>query len=217
MCRKLPWCSELSQDPRLWDRHAPLTPPTWFADAARAFRFALAAAIEGDVSLANQRMTETRGSELQAWYIEHAQNAHRFRSARSGVLPAQPSDVKDSARYPRELYSDVMHRDSWHCRYCGMPVVDTGAQKVLHRLHPDLFPMGRTNLERHGIRLALTATMDHVDAHHTGGGSGIDNLVAACWSCNYGKGRRSLAELLLDDPRDRPPVRSEWDGGSGLI
>lgn len=216
MCRKSAWCTELPENPRLWDRCAPLTAPDWFAESAFAFRRALVEASRGDLRAAAVELEGTRGPELQDWFIEHAQNTHRFRARRSGVkLPAAAGASRDSVRYPQQVYAQVLERDGWCCRFCGTPVVDKRAQDRLHALvGPELFPLGRTNADRHGVRLALTATMDHVEAHHAGGASTVDNLVAACWCCTYGKGRRSLAELLLDDPRLRPPVRAAEDGAT---
>ena len=107
-----------------------------------------------------------------------------------------------------------MQRDGYRCRYCGTPVVSKHAQNRLHQLLPPRrFPLGKTNLGRHCIRLALTATMDHVEPYQAGGDSTEANLVTACWCCNYGKGARTLEELLLHDPRARPPIVDDWDGG----
>ncbi len=54
--------------------------------------------------------------------------------------------------------------------------------------------------------------LDHVIPYARGGGNGPDNLVTACWPCNFGRGSYSLEEVGLADPRGRPPVLDGWDG-----
>ena len=86
MYRGQEWCTELPRDPALWDRDSPLPAPTWFPDAAYAFRDSLALAIAGDRDAAARRLLDTRGPELQTWFIEHAQNTHVFRVQRGQGL-----------------------------------------------------------------------------------------------------------------------------------
>lgn len=46
-------------------------------------------------------------------------------------------------------------------------------------------------------------TVDHVQARVRGGDRSAGNLVTACGRCNLGKGHRSLAEFLVDEPAAR--------------
>lgn len=235
MCKGTSWCSQLPADPRQWSTACPLPPPDWFASAAFAFRDALEAALNHDLLAAEAALRECRSTELQDWFIDHAQNVGRFRAMRvadaaptlalnSSVEHAvrQPESEQTSVqdrgqRYPGTLERSIFARDGWHCRYCGVPVVTEDAQRLLNQLvGPQLFPLGRRNRDRHGIRLALSANLDHVDSWSTGGSSLQDNLVTACWCCNFGKAHYSLAALGLDDPRHREPPRTTWDGGTRL-
>lgn len=76
---------------------------------------------------------------------------------------------------------------------------------------------GSTNASRHGAVLTFRANVDHVLPWQRGGWTHLENLVSACWPCNYGKDRYTLDELGLDDPRLRAPVLSDgWDGLSCL-
>ena len=217
MCRGTKTCTLLPEDTATWSRLAPLTPPGWFPTSAAAFRDALGAALGGDFDASAAHLARTRSPEMSEYYIEHAQNAHRYRLRGLGTASIL-GDRSTSERYPTRMEPEVMKRDGYHCRYCGVPVVARPAQKRLNALLGDgLFPMGRTNNTRHGVRLCLTATMDHVEPHARGGGSGLDNLMTACTACNYGKGSHSVAALGLEDPRLREPVLTDWDGGLGLL
>lgn len=63
----------------------------------------------------------------------------------------------------------VLNRDSFRCRYCG-------------RAAPD-----------------VTLELDHVVPVSDGGWDGLDNLVAACWDCNRGKGRMAIHPTWSDE------------------
>jgi hypothetical protein len=55
--------------------------------------------------------------------------------------------------------------------------------------------------------------------HHAAGGlTNAENLVTACWSCNFGKADYTLEEIGLEDPRLRPPkTLDDWDGLMSLV
>jgi 5-methylcytosine-specific restriction endonuclease McrA len=50
--------------------------------------------------------------------------------------------------------------------------------------------------------IATRATADHVIPRSQGGKTTVDNLVTACWPCQFGKAEFSPNQLGLEDPRD---------------
>ncbi len=58
---------------------------------------------------------------------------------------------------------------------------------------------------------------DHIIPHSRGGHTTLDNMVITCAPCNFGRMEYTLAEVGLADPRDRPPVISDWDGLEALV
>jgi 5-methylcytosine-specific restriction endonuclease McrA len=63
------------------------------------------------------------------------------------------------------------------------------------------------------VVLAFRANVDHVVPWTLGGRTDMENLVSACWCCNYGKSSYTLEQIGLDDPRLRPTPESDgWDG-----
>ena len=70
--------------------------------------------------------------------------------------------------------------------------------------------MGRTNLTTHGCAIAFRAVADHLNPFAGGGTTLFDNLVTACYPCNFGKANFTLADLALEGPR--PPLLDGWDG-----
>jgi 5-methylcytosine-specific restriction endonuclease McrA len=66
---------------------------------------------------------------------------------------------------PRAVRLAVLQRDGWRCRYCGCRVY--------------VYSEAPTRLEQYEI--------DHVIPVVAGGTNDLDNLVAACLSCNRRK------------------------------
>jgi hypothetical protein len=81
----------------------------------------------------------------------------------------------------------------------------------------DVFPVGRANKSTHGLALICWAQLDHVTPFKQGGPTALDNIVTACWACNYGKDRFTVTQIGLEDPRDHPPDPGSWDGGVSLL
>jgi hypothetical protein len=69
----------------------------------------------------------------------------------------------------------------------------------------------------HAAFLYVSATLDHVVPHSYGGSNEPENLVTACWPCNFGRGGYLLRQMGLKDPRERPPVLDSWDGLTRLL
>lgn len=112
-----------------------------------------------------------------------------------------------TAEETRKLFK----RDGWRCRWCGCRVVSPQARDAMRAYLPDAIPWADDD-GYHGAFLALTASVDHVVPHSSGGTNDLENLVAACWSCQFGRGSCTLEQFGLVDPRSRPPVVDEWDG-----
>lgn len=113
----------------------------------------------------------------------------------------------------KAVRSLVLARDGYKCRYCGLPVIDARIRKQAHLLYPDAVPWdSRDNKSQHAGFQCLWLQYDHVEPHSHGGRSDPDNVVIACASCNFGKDRFTLRQLRLIDPRDTPPVSSQYNG-----
>jgi 5-methylcytosine-specific restriction endonuclease McrA len=64
---------------------------------------------------------------------------------------------------------------------------------------------------------AFKIVADHVVPHRLGGPTGLENLVSACPTCNYGKSWYTIEQLEIVDPRSREPHRDQWDGLAALL
>jgi 5-methylcytosine-specific restriction endonuclease McrA len=133
---------------------------------------------------------------------------HRKRS--TPKPPAPPTKVlarMPTAREIRELFK----RDGWRCRWCGCRVASPQAQDAMRACLPGAIPWGDED-GYHGAFFALTASVDHVVPYSAGGSNDLENLVAACWSCQFGRGAYTIEQFGLVDPRSRPPLVDGWDG-----
>jgi HNH endonuclease len=140
-------------------------------------------------------------------------NRHFGRSKPEATLPLDP------IASPQKLARDVFRRDGYRCRYCGMRLVPKDVFEAFSRVvGREAFRATGTNLERHGVVLAFRANADHVVPWNLGGRTEMDNLVSACWSCNYGKAGFTLDQIGVTDPRVGPcQVFDGWDGLTGFL
>ncbi|MSQ94102.1 MAG: HNH endonuclease, partial [Gemmataceae bacterium] len=121
-----------------------------------------------------------------------------------GPRPAQP--FPPSPALPRSVASQELGAQSGLAAF----------SKVVGR---DVFhATAKTNADRHGVVLTFRANADHVIPWSLGGRTDLQNLVAACWCCNYGKSNFTLVQLGLDDPQERPATNIDtWDGLTSLL
>ena len=74
------------------------------------------------------------------------------------------------------------------------------------------FPLwGRRNLGKHAC-LAVLASHEHVVPRQWGGSNEQNNLVTACWSCQFSRHNYRLEDSGIIDPRNRAPINDVWDG-----
>lgn len=216
MCRNTDWCTELDPDPKKWSKTCPLQPPKYFEESLNIFVSAFKAAETGDIAKARHFLARTRSDELRDWYVEHGQMSgwkYRVKALKKSKPKKYTGPLEKNKSFTK-FESQVYQRDGYICRYCSIRVIDTKAllkmEKILGKKY---FKVKGTNMQRHGVALALRATIDHVKPLTLGGRTNLNNLVTSCWSCNYGKLNATLKQLGLDNPFDRASKsKSRWNG-----
>jgi HNH endonuclease len=220
MCIRRKVCTELGDDPNYWSKDAPLPPPPWFEDEVTKFSNAVRSAAAGDLETAKGQLALLRSDELREWFGEHAQQAGHFRcfglGGRRNNQPLVPLDpLRSTLRYEAFVYE----RDGYRCRYCSFRVFPGVVLKAFSNvIWVDAFGVSGPRPKRHGAAVAFKACADHVLPHFLGGRTNLDNLVTACWGCNFGKNYYTVEEIGIEDPRLRPPLMSDgWDGLMSLV
>lgn len=125
-----------------------------------------------------------------------------------------PPERAASVRLSESMKLEILRRDAFTCRYCGIKTVFLPVLGVLSLMFPDRFPVdnGWTVQGTHPAYALLSSTFDHVVAVTQGGETDLNNLVTACWPCNSGKSNYSVEEVGFEL---LPASDSDWDGLTG--
>ena len=184
------------------------------AAAATDFRSACHQVLDGVTSKA-ECTVEKLDDELLRRHWTQAVDEWKRRDALSTYPAAEGIEASFLApiRMPTAAEErEVFTRDGWRCRWCTTPVIYKSALRRMHLVFPMAFANGYTDASRHGLVLCSRASLDHVVAHSHGGTNADENLVTACWPCQFGRGNELIDRLGISDPRDRKPIVDEWDG-----
>jgi hypothetical protein len=204
MCRRpAVVCTALGADPALWPTTQPLPTPPGAREAAHAVTAAVEAIRIGDAAAVREVLLPLNQLPLQEWFCDHAQHAYRFRSAQfcpTSVVPVAKA-LRDRPYPMAAMERDLYLRDEGRCRYCGISVHLRGdLRRVSALAGDDLFAMGSTNRARAGAMMIARATADHVLPVTQGGRTTPDNLVTACWPCQFGKSSFTPEQLGMRSP-----------------
>jgi 5-methylcytosine-specific restriction endonuclease McrA len=117
---------------------------------------------------------------------------------------------------------EVIARDGFHCRFCGIPVIPAQVRQLLNRVYPDAAKWGRRNVDQHAALQCMWLQFDHLIPNERGGTSDLDNVVVTCAPCNFGRMQLTIEEAGLDNPIARPIAASwagfdSWDGLTRLL
>lgn len=230
MCKKSKSCTLLGDESRAWSKTVPLPPPDWFDGQLLLFCDAAEKAANGERDKAIQILKTTKSDDMREWFDEHGQASGGHRYRRWPVYAPKGEELDPIKSLTARIANGVFNRDSYTCRYCGLRVI---AKEVLEAFKRAVDApqdrdvaashfftstgKGSTNALQHGVVHAFKIVADHVIPHRCGGRTDLANLVTSCPGCNYGKAHYTIEQLGLDDPRDRPPAKSEWNGLTSLV
>jgi len=216
VCRGKAICEVLGTDTTKWSNICPLPLPDYFEEALDNFSGAVATLVEGKLEESLGFLERCNSDSVGRFFIEHGQQSAYFRVANRREIDRANLLVKATNKTPRlmpKVESEVFLRDSYHCRYCGIRIVEKDVFAEYGRIvGTERFSTKRENDKRNGLTLGLRGVADHVEPYASGGETQIDNLVTSCYSCNFGKAGYTLEQLRIEDPRLRPPIANSWRG-----
>jgi hypothetical protein len=207
--------SETTMDTTSRTRRTCLREPiSAIADAARLLDAAVSAHLLGQRAIAQELIRLADIPAVKAWGESLWGKSSPYNQLQaSAARPPLPADQRQDGRMPSlDVRRYLLHRDGYHCRFCGIPVIRKEIRERIRKAYPELAIWGTTNVQQHGAFQTMWVQYDHVVPHAHGGGNELDNLVITCAPCNYGRMQYTLEEMELADPRLREPVRSLWDG-----
>ena len=201
-----------------WSKYEPLPLPAGIRNDFPALAESIRLTARGEVADARAVIAETKGSPaVRDWYIKHGQQSGFCRWTASAKGAKQPGGgQRDRLAYPRRAVErQVFKANHHHCVYCQPPVISGEMLKAFRTIvGPSIFGMGTSNAETHGLVFAHRAVADHLDPRSNGGRTDLENLVTACYACNFGKAQFTLAEIGLEQPR--ASIEAGWDGLESL-
>ena len=183
--------------------------------AAELLDRATDAHLRGDGNTAEQLFREADLPGVRSWteslWGKYQPHYHRWRQ-----IPGlgKPTNPKAKDRDPIKKHRlEIIARDGYNCRFCGIPVIPPEIRKAITAAYPDsAYWRSQKNLDQHAALQCLWLQFDHILPHCWGGVSTPDNVVITCAPCNYGRMSWLLKEVGLIDPRERPVYKTSWDG-----
>ena len=184
-------------------------------EAAKYLDDAVSAHLGGRRDVADDLIRRSNMPVIREWVesIWGKNSAYVQYRAVAGSVASIAKELRVKERMPTPAQkAELLGRDGYHCRFCGIPVIRTEIRKRIHAAYPEALPWGRRNIEQHAAFQAMWVQYDHLVPHAGSGTNDLDNIVITCGPCNFGRMNYSLEEVGLIDPRTRQPVRSSWDG-----
>ncbi|MGD1095671.1 MAG: HNH endonuclease [Bryobacteraceae bacterium] len=138
----------------------------------------------------------------RVWGADGVANASRSIVVRAPRQNPKRADVR--ATFARDRYT---------CRYahCRQPTVHPDVLRLLSAAFPEVVPYHRNwrPLESHILYWTYSTSVEHVISFPSGGTSGAENLITACYLCNDVK---NCLPLDLLHWTVGPPAQSTWLG-----
>lgn len=185
------------------------------ATASQHLDAAVTAHLSGQIQLAADLIRLADMPEIRAWpeSLWGSDNSFVVANPIADIPVTLPAEQRVEARMPSKEEQQLLHhRDGFHCRFCGIPVIRNETRVRIRVFYPDALPWGRRNIDQHAAFQAMWLQYDHLLPHARGGTNDLDNIVIACAPCNYARMNRTLEEVGLVDPRSRSAITSSWDG-----
>lgn len=135
---------------------------------------------------------------------------HRFQK-----LPNSPSylspDDRPKPRMPStDVKRQIVQRDGFHCRFCGIPVIPSEIRQKMRIAYPDAISWERNNAGQHAAFQCMWLQYDHLLPNQRGGDSSPGNMVVTCGPCNFGRMMWTIEESGLLNPLDKA-VQASWN------
>ena len=199
----------------MWDKDCPLRLPGAYNSAVDIFTDAARLFVGGQRDECISLLGTIDGAGITDWYIEHGQQSGLHRNRILGLKLGAPLPIEGRypVRSPAKLQNAVFERDGYRCRYCGNKLIDQDILRGFAKaLDSPIFTRGTTNLTSHAVIHIAWPVADHVVPWSRGGETSMDNLVASCAPCNYGKADFTIEQIGISNPLNRPALVDEWDG-----
>jgi 5-methylcytosine-specific restriction endonuclease McrA len=211
------------QDSQFWAlRQCMRDPVAEIFHAAFLLDLAVGAHLADDKSRAASLFRAADMPAVRAWteslWGSKAANPEQWTYHRYRKIPHAPPHLPPAERVPDRDPSSpekraIVERYGRHCMFCGIPLIRKEVRHAIQKAYPDHVQWDSgNNLKQHAAFQCMWMQFDHVLPHSRGGDNSIENVIVTCAPCNYGRGSWTLAEVGLEDPRERVSFTTSWDG-----
>lgn len=184
-------------------------------EAAQLLNDAVTAHLKGDRDITKKLIIQANIPAVKDWgysiWRDNSPYVHyrKIENAEANI----PKGERQNLRMPTSSEKrQLLERDGYHCRFCGIPLIRTEVRQRFVKLYPDLEIWSAQHIKQHTAFQTMWVQYDHILPHSRGGGNELSNLVIACHACNYGRDNYTLDEVNLVHPLSRNPISSTWDG-----
>ena len=184
-------------------------------EAARLLDAAVSAYLLGKPSVSEELIRLANMEIIREWTesIWGANSPYIMFKDLENLSPILSKNQRVQVRMPTSSEkSELIARDGRRCRFCGIPLVRSELRMAIGKAYPDALKWGSRNIEQHAAFQAMWLQYDHVIPHSRDGDNNIENIVITCAPCNFGRMDNLVEEIELADPRDTPPLSTDWDG-----
>lgn len=205
---------KLGTDPAKWPTHCLIQYPKEFDAQIDLVAEALDVAVDNP-SLARELVLKVDSESMKRWYIDVALRSGDWRAEHSGIRGVEEESATPRGTMSKNQLDELFELDNWRCGYCGIRIGGRREhfEKFAESIDLPELVAGNTDETRHGIRLILQASHDHIQPLNQGGSNNQDNLVTSCWPCQFGKGDNSLDSLAMEKPScGKWELYESWNG-----
>jgi 5-methylcytosine-specific restriction endonuclease McrA len=206
----------LGSDPNRWPTKCLINYPEDFDSEIDQFIECVELATRGEINKSIENLTCINSKALSDWYLNVGQYSGMYRVK---ILESKSNKSSSGVRlsWPSSREYEVLERDHYLCRYCGIRLIHRNELNKYSKLvGKSNFPNGRRNQDRHGIRMLIQASYDHVNPISSGTAEDknvFENVISTCWTCNFGKWNYTNEQLGITSPLNFPPQKLEnWNG-----
>lgn len=187
-------------------------------EAAKLLDAAIDAHLCGDIYSAENLIKKADINEIRKWTesIWGVGGIYSEMKKNIGEPKTIPIELRDTLRMPnKQLELELLNRDGYNCRFCGIPVIRKEIRVYLNKLYPSALQWGKTNIEQHSAFQAMWVQYDHLIPHARGGKTTLDNMIITCAPCNYGRMNFTIEEIDIFLPNISNSFK--WDGLERLL
>lgn len=184
-------------------------------EAAQLLNQATDAHIQSDFKLAEQLILKADNPKIREWteFIWGMGGIFSEFKKKLGDPVQVAKEDRDPLRMPDKIVvKQLLDRDGYHCRFCGIPVIRKEIRETFKKHYPNVLKWGSRNSDQHAAFQAMWVQFDHLVPHARGGKTNFENMIITCAPCNYGRMNYLLNEIDLILPELNSRNLMDWDG-----